>query len=175
MIQLVDQSLLCLPFPHTLQIEAFLRLTNELVDVATVASSSSERDERKMRDVMEALLPLLGPGNEADGTLSVITTFVQLLQQAGAALLESIRRLGGHCACLPSHQSSWEEMEVMISATVNAMETLCQGNNSLGFSRLLLVSPLVSSLPLTRALTQQNKRHSARHAAFNHSDGPLGP
>jgi hypothetical protein len=83
---------------------------------------------------MEALLPLLAPGDEADGALSVVTTFVQSLQRGNAALLESVRRLGGHCACLPSHQSSWEEMEAMISETAKVVEALCQGNTILGFS-----------------------------------------
>lgn len=145
----------------------FLRLTNELIDVAA-ASSSSETGERRVRDATEALLPLLAPGNEADGALSVVTTFVQLLQEGGAALLESVRRLGGHCACLPSHQSSWEEMEAMISATANAVEALCQGNNILDFSSSWVFSSV--SCYSRSALTHTCTPHSARHTALHHFD-----
>lgn len=109
-----------------------------------------------MRDVTETLLPLLAPGNETDGALSVVTTFVQLLQQGGAAVFESVKRLGGHCACLPSHKSSWEEMEAMIRATVKAVEALCQGNNILLAFSVSCVSFSCFFLSLTRALTNTN-------------------
>lgn len=114
-----------------MQITTFQRLTNELIEVAAAssASPSPETGERE-RVVMEAFRPLLAPAHEADDALPVVTAFVQLLRQGGAALVDSVRRLGGHCAYLPSHQSSWEEMEAMIRATAKAAEALCQGKDS---------------------------------------------
>lgn len=140
----------------------FLRLTNELIDVAT-ASSSSETGGSRVRDITEALLPLLAPGNEADGALSVVTTFVQLLQEGGAALLDSVRRLGGHCACLPSHKSSWKEMEAMISATANAVEALCQGNNVLDFSSSCVFSSVFVPAHPVRSLTPVHNTQRTAH------------
>lgn len=148
--------------PHP-QMATFLRLTNELIDVAAAAASSwcssVEAGERGLEDITEDLLPLLAPDKEADSPLSVITTFVKLLQQGSAALLETVRGLG-HCACLPSHRSSWDEIEAMISGTVNAIEALCQGNDILHICALVC-PPLLQS-PLTCALTST---HNLAHGA----------
>ncbi|GAB5035147.1 upf0489 protein c5orf22 homolog [Nannochloropsis oceanica] len=124
-----------LPSPETVKCEmaTFLRLTDELMDVAAATAlsrcSSVEAGERGLGDITEDLLPLLVPGNGPDSVLSVITSFVKLLQEGEPALLESVRGLG-HCACLPSHRSSWGEIEAMVSGTVNAVEALCQAHGA---------------------------------------------
>lgn len=115
---------------------AFLRLTRELINLFEVSGVSMTNE--RVTAIREELDPLMGSNLPRETSQSVTNAFVEVLARGDSALFEILRSLGGHCASLPSHCSSWEEIDAMIAQTAKAVEGLCQGKGEEhGMSRSL--------------------------------------
>jgi len=115
---------------------AFLRLTRELINLFEVSGVSMTNE--RVTAIREELDPLMGSNLPRETSQSVTNAFVEVLARGDSAIFEILRSLGGHCASLPSHCSSWEEIDAMIAQTAKAVEGLCQGKGEEhGMSRSL--------------------------------------